>query len=396
MKKRNIILVILLMLIGFAALATNLYINGTVNIGFNEEDYVIIFTKAKVDGVDKTKEQGVIEDDGRTLNFETKELTLVGDKSILEFDVTNNSKNYDAKVEFSCELENPQYSEYYSYSESLPEIVRAGKTISGYVEVKLEKSSAESFEEKIVCTIKATALEKTGTEEYEEPIEIEYSIVSETGTINDIGTEIQIDGENFYVIGESTDTNTVYLLSKLNLKVESGRNTKEVQLAPEQADVSTYSDFGALFSKSAYWTTLSLCTSGYPCNLNGKSSEDATAINAAIAYGNRFKVIGRLMTIEDLDKLVTIPGSVEKPSSAKITNKSTDTDSKLFNIVKGTESGTGFLNYYLGDASDTTNVWLIRGADALSDLYNFNSGAIGAAGVRPVLEISKTSLVLAD
>ena len=39
MKKRNIIILIFLLVIGFAAVSTTLVINGNLNIGYNTEDF---------------------------------------------------------------------------------------------------------------------------------------------------------------------------------------------------------------------------------------------------------------------------------------------------------------------------------------------------------------------
>ena len=50
MKKRNIIILIFLLVIGFAAVSTTLVINGNLNIGYNTEDFEsgVIFTKAEI------------------------------------------------------------------------------------------------------------------------------------------------------------------------------------------------------------------------------------------------------------------------------------------------------------------------------------------------------------
>ena len=39
MKKRNIMILVFMLVIGFAAVSTTLVINGTLNIGYNEENF---------------------------------------------------------------------------------------------------------------------------------------------------------------------------------------------------------------------------------------------------------------------------------------------------------------------------------------------------------------------
>ncbi len=51
-KKSAIIIAIILMSIGFAAISTTLVINGNANVSENNEDFSVIFTAASIDGND--------------------------------------------------------------------------------------------------------------------------------------------------------------------------------------------------------------------------------------------------------------------------------------------------------------------------------------------------------
>ena len=51
-KKSMLIIAILLMSIGFAAVTTTLVINGNANVSENNEDFSVIFTAASLDGKD--------------------------------------------------------------------------------------------------------------------------------------------------------------------------------------------------------------------------------------------------------------------------------------------------------------------------------------------------------
>ena len=80
-KKKSILLAILLMAVGFAAVTTNLIINGSTVIGTNANEFEIIFTKALLDNENKTNE--IISGDKKTITFTTKDLKDIGDKIIL-------------------------------------------------------------------------------------------------------------------------------------------------------------------------------------------------------------------------------------------------------------------------------------------------------------------------
>ena len=51
-KKSMLIIAILLMSIGFAAISTTLIINGNAKVSENNEDFSVIFTAASIDGND--------------------------------------------------------------------------------------------------------------------------------------------------------------------------------------------------------------------------------------------------------------------------------------------------------------------------------------------------------
>ena len=102
-KRRNaLILVILLMSIGFAAVSTTLIIKGNAKISENIDDFDVYFSKAILDNVDKSGE--FIDDTNKTITFTTSDLSAVGDTSTLTYEVTNASKKYDAIVQVNLSL----------------------------------------------------------------------------------------------------------------------------------------------------------------------------------------------------------------------------------------------------------------------------------------------------
>ena len=71
-KKASIVVFILLLTIGFAAISTTLVINGNAVVGENAEDFEVIFTKATLDGEDVYTR--VVDDTKKVITFETNEL----------------------------------------------------------------------------------------------------------------------------------------------------------------------------------------------------------------------------------------------------------------------------------------------------------------------------------
>lgn len=96
--KKSIVVLVLLMVIGFAAVTTTLTINGVIRLGANQENFKnnLIFQKAELTYSDtnKTVAEGevTISEDKKGINFNTQELKNIGENVTLTYDVTNNSQ----------------------------------------------------------------------------------------------------------------------------------------------------------------------------------------------------------------------------------------------------------------------------------------------------------------
>ena len=76
MKKKSMLIVaILLMSIGFAAISTTLIINGNAKVSENNEDFSVIFTAASIDG--KNVYSTAVDETKKTITFTTSELQNV-------------------------------------------------------------------------------------------------------------------------------------------------------------------------------------------------------------------------------------------------------------------------------------------------------------------------------
>ena len=181
--------------------------------------------------------------------------------------------------------------------------------------------------------------------------------------VHKIGDTVTVGGEQFYVLEWDNNSDTVDLISKYNL------NT-----AGTAQQNATYSTTACVFSSTNYWK--SSFTSS-PFNLNdfiGFTETDA--LGKAKSYGrSKGAVASRLLSYEEANALKT------KASS----------NTKIATMLWGKENTNGYLIYWLGSASSTSNVWYVNGYsrtlnnDLLFNISNFN-------GVRPVITVLKSRI----
>ncbi len=172
MKKRNIIILMFLLLIGFAAVTSTLVIRGNLNIGYNENfSSSIVYTRAELPNGEVE-----INKNEKNIDFITEKLENVNQTTILEFDVTNKSRNYDANVTINCGLKEDfkSFSEYLDITMSLesPFELVSSETKTGYLTIKLKKAYNEEMETRIEmsCELVAEPLERETLGEEYKPI----------------------------------------------------------------------------------------------------------------------------------------------------------------------------------------------------------------------------------
>ncbi len=163
-----------MLIVGFAAVTSTLVINGILNIGENSDDFNIIFTSAKIDG---TKRNDVINADKTSITYETKMLTTIDEESVLDYEVTNTSRNYDAEVDIVCNIvdENDNAIEgnniYVDMTyEPNKMILLSGETKKGKITARLIKAVTKPMDINIKCALTGTAKERdTLGDEYIDP-----------------------------------------------------------------------------------------------------------------------------------------------------------------------------------------------------------------------------------
>ena len=160
-KKSMLIIAILLMSIGFAAISTTLIINGNAKVSENSEDFSVIFTAASIDGKDVYTT--AVDETKKTITFTTSELKTLNQTSILTYEVTNNSSNYDANVTVTCVPKTGTTAKYTSIKNKLENdatVVKAKSSVNGTLTVTLDKVATESVTEEYTCKLEFNAVER--------------------------------------------------------------------------------------------------------------------------------------------------------------------------------------------------------------------------------------------
>ena len=162
MKRKSIIAVtILLLAVGFAAVSTTLIINGNAKVSENTDDFSVIFTAASIDGKDVYST--AVDATKKTITFITSDLKTLNQTSVLNYEVTNNSANYDAEVQVNCKTKENTTAKYTSIKNELDgnaTVIKAKETLNGTLTVTLNKTATEEVREEYVCTLTFNAVER--------------------------------------------------------------------------------------------------------------------------------------------------------------------------------------------------------------------------------------------
>jgi len=154
MKRKNIlVLAILLMAVGFAAVSTTLFINGNTNVASNTQDFDVYFSRVFENGV----ENSTLIQDKTHITFEAnlKEIDKVYE---LKYEVTNASKNYDVSVSINI----PNGNEYLQVTNDFDTSnLLARTTREGILTLKVIKGVTEEIQFPIEITITVNAVERT-------------------------------------------------------------------------------------------------------------------------------------------------------------------------------------------------------------------------------------------
>lgn len=295
MKNKNniLIMIILSLAVGFAAVSTSLIINGTLNIGYNKDsfDKSVIFTEASIEDGGTAE----ILEDGKKIKYTSKVLTLLNDKSVLKFKVTNKSRQYDATAILNCVAVSTDYLEL-DYNPKEEFNLNSLETKLGDVTATMKKAYTEdeNKEVEVTCTLIATPKEKDS-----EPTEIIKNVKVISGFGTNVGDELAIGDEHFYVI--SSDNNYVTALAKYNLEV--GNSTNSYYPVDNETNIQSPRALGYTFSSDIpnYGTVKYSTTSNeYSGSIvEGYVNNYVSILNSTYDLS----LTGRLITKEELESL---------------------------------------------------------------------------------------------
>ena len=389
-RKSAIIVAILIMAIGFASISTTLIINGNARVSENTDDFSVIFTAASLDGTDVYA--NVIDNTKKVITFETNELKKLNQTSILTYEVTNNSSNYDAEVQVNCKVKGNSTAKYTSIKNELKgnaTVIKAKETLNGTLTVNLEKVATEEVREAYVCVLTFNALER-------DTLGIESVSFAEDDW-STIAKNVKKGHTSKYSIGDTKEVSVgsfgTHTVRISNMSECTNGETSETAcgFVVEFADIVTTQSFNSSNSNSGGW----------------KSSTIRTYLNGTVYDA----------LPSELQDVITLTNVISGHSGSDSANY--ETQDKLYLLtskeVHGTkhsydrvDAETKQLDYYKNLGVTTSNYsgaikkyngsnlwWLLRSVNATSSYpflgisANGNCDhALGTGGVSPAFRIA--------
>ena len=298
-KKSAIIVAIILMSIGFASISTTLIINGSAKVSENNEDFSVIFTAASIDGNDVYST--AVDDTKKTITFETSELKTLNQTSILTYEVTNNSSQYDAEVSVTCVPKDGTTAKYTSIKNKLENDatkVLAKSSVNGTLTITLNKTSTEAVTEEYTCKLEFNAVERTeiavsGTNLYnliknnaDTKTVIDYKVHSGVSGTNGIYMTTATDGNVpvYYYRGDADKVNNNIIFNNMCWKIIRTTETNGVKLiyngTPTDGKCETQTGSSTQIGTSAFNTSYNEnAYVGYMYGIAGTSTYAATHAN---------------------------------------------------------------------------------------------------------------------
>ena len=393
MKKRSAIIVaIVFMIIGFAAVSTSLIINGNVKVSENNEDFSVIFTKATLDGTDVYS--SIVDDTKKTITFTSKDLKKIGDKSTLTYEVTNNSANYDAEVSVTCVSKDGTTAKYTSIKNELENnatVVKAKEALNGTLTIILDKQSTEEVNEEYTCS-----LEFNATERDELGDGIPSPATFATDSWETIQKAVKTGKTSKYNVGDTKEINLTnfgtHTVRISNMSACTNGETSETAcgFVVEFADIVTTQPFNRTNTNVGGWKNSSIRTYINGTLYNSLPSELQNVISTTKVISGHGK--SESANIETEDKLYLL--STKEIHGTKHSYDSLDSETKQFDYynMQGVTSSnpSGAIKQYNGG-----NLWWLLRSVNVTSSYPFlginNKGtcdhAVGTGGVSPAFRI---------
>ena len=380
-KNKKLLLAALLLLgVGFAAVSTTLYINGNVAIGTNAEDFDVRFTKAVLDGTEISTT--AISEDGKTITYGTNDLSIVGDKSILDFEVTNNSELYDAEVSIECSAEGEKNS-YYAITKEVASTIVAKTTEAGKVEVELTTATVDDITESFTCTLTAQAIERTTKGE---PATLSFA----DDTWETIAANVAAGKASAYTVG---DTKTIdmgefgtHTVRVANTSECTNGETSETAcgFVVEFADIITTHVMNSTKTNVGGWPVSEMRTyvnetiyNALPSNLQGVIADTTVVSGHGKTSGE-----ANFTSTDKLYLLSTKEVWGKEDTSVKVTNDTAESETRQLdyyaNLGVTTSNRSGAIKQY----NSSKSIWWLRSAHSGDTSYFFTVNSYGDWGNR--------------
>ena len=395
-KKSMLIIAILLMSIGFAAISTTLILNGNANVSENNEDFSVIFTAASIDGNDVYTT--AVDDTKKTITFTTSELKTLNQTSILTYEVTNNSSNYDANVTVTCVPKTGTTAKYTSIKNKLENdatVVKAKETLNGTLTVTLDKVATESVTEEYTCKLEFNAVERD-TIGKEIP-------AFQKDSWSTIAANVKSGNTSKYNVGDTKEvdlgelgTHTVRISNMSACESETSETA--CGFVVEFADIITEQPFNSTNTNVGGWKDSKLRTYINGTIYNSFPSELQNVITTTKVISGHGKTSGE-ENFETQDKLYLLSGHevYENGTDRPISDSDTSyNNTKQLDYYKNqgvtTSSYAGAIKQYNG----SDEVWWLRSANSIyastflyvnSIGYWSDSYASSSCGVSPAFRI---------
>ena len=374
MKKKSMLIVaILLMSIGFAAVSTTLVINGNAKIGENEDDFSVIFTAASIDGKDVYST--VIDDTKKIITFTTSELKTLNQTSILTYEVTNNSSNYDAEVKVTCVPKTGTTAKYTSIKNKLENdatVVKAKESLNGTLTVTLDQVATENVTEEYTCKLEFNAVERDTLGS-----NIPTPISFESDSWSTIAANVKAGNTSKYNIGNTKEVDLgelgTYTVRIANMSACTTETSETAcGFVVEFADIITKQQFNSTATNVGGWRNSELRTYVNGTIYNALPSELQNVIVSTKVVSGHGRTEGET-NFETQDKLYLLSAH-EVYEDGEEDNQISDYDTSYNNTKQ--------LDYYKNQGVTTSSyagaVKQYNGSNDYWWLRSANSGGTGA------------------
>ena len=396
-KKSMLIIAILLMSIGFAAISTTLILNGNAKVSENNEDFSVIFTAASIDGKDVYTT--AVDETKKTITFTTSELKTLNQTSILTYEVTNNSSNYDANVTVTCVPKEGTTAKYTSIKNKLENdatVVKAKESVNGTLTVTLNKTATESVTEEYTCELEFNAVERD-TIGKEIP-------AFQKDSWSTIAANVKSGNTSKYNVGDTKEVDLGSLgthIVRLSNKSACTTETSETAcgFVVEFADIITKQKFKSTMTSVGGWRDSEMRTYVNGTIYNALPSDLQNVIVSTKVISGHGPTAGET-NFETQDKLYLLSGHEVYEDGTRNPISSNDTsynNTKQLDYYKNqgvtTSSYAGAIKQYNGSNS----AWWLRSAlpgSSTSFIYVYNNGswsggvALASNGVSPAFRIA--------